>query len=318
MYPAYQTFKALDGKDKEARIHLLRYWAVFAAFSSVEFYTDMLIAWLPFYYELKMLILLYLSIPVTKGSATVYEMHMKPWLRAHQEEIDEAIAQARSSILSILSSYWIRLKTWAHESISGFLQDKIPAMLPLYTMLVALASETLKHLFPASSPVTSPASSLASSAADLPAPAASDAAVVADMIEPVAIVALPEAQPITAPQHVRAISTPAPSLSQIAQVSTTATKSTTSIAVEKPSARTRAALKQAEPRANRSSTSSRSSVLAGTAMPQRAARPTPATSIAKKDVITQILESDSIILTSPKKRSNPILLSSPQRTRASS
>lgn len=326
MYPAYQTFKALDGKDKEARAQLLRYWAVFAAFASVEFYTDMLISWVPFYYEIKMLILLYLSIPFTKGSATVYEMHMKPWLRAHQAEIDEAIAQARASVFAVTVSYRDRLTSWVDSGIKGFLSNKLPAMLPLYNMMTALCSETMKHIFV--SPPSSPSTSLVSSAADIPAPEpelvaapkqAEPIETVRERIE-IAPVVLPQA-PVEVPvatQHARAVSTPAPTISQIAKAPIS--KTTTNI-VERPVRTRKEIVPAAEPTTRtRITSSSRKSALVGTAMPQRTSvpRPTPSTSASapKKDFISQILEDDSIFAMSPQKRSNPKLPSSPQRRSA--
>lgn len=327
MYPAYQTFKALDGKDKEARAQLLRYWAVFAAFASVEFYTDMLISWIPFYYEIKMLILLYLSIPFTKGSATVYEMHMKPWLRAHQAEIDEAIAQARSSVFAVTVSYRDRLTCWVDEGIKTFLANKLPAMLPLYNMMTALCSETMKHLFV--SPPSSPSSSLASSAADISAPEPEYIAPKAEIVEvarepiEVAPIATPQAAVVEVPlisQHARAVSTPAPTISQLTKAPIS--KTTTSI-VERPT-RTRREITPAtaEPTTTRTriTSSNRKSALVGTAMPQRTSVPRPTPSISasapKKDFVSQIMEDDSIFAMSPQKRSNPKLPSSPQRRSA--
>lgn len=318
MYPAYQTFKALDGKDKEARAQLLRYWAVFAAFASVEFYTDMLISWVPFYYEMKMLILLYLSIPFTKGSATLYEMHMKPWLRAHQAEIDEAIAQARSSIVTVVISYRDRLASWAHENISGFLQSKVPAMFPLYSMLVALASETMKHLFV--SPPPSPCSSLASSMAYVPAYSEPETIIATVSSEVIAKVELapvataPISAPVTAAAVLSATPTESASAHHARSVSCTASVPQTGSTRSRRTATTSVA---AVSSTRTSSTSaSRKIALSGTAMPQRSSAPRPTPSATKKDaVICHILEEDSI-LSSPQKRSNPKLHGSPQRRTA--
>lgn len=314
MYPAYQTFKALDTKDKDAQAQMLRYWAVFAAFASVEFYTDMLVSWLPFYYELKMLMLLYLSTPFTKGSATVYEMHMKPWLRAHETEIDEAVSQAKSSLLAVVVSYRDRLASWAHISISTFLQAKLPAMVPLYTMLVALITETMAQLFV--SPPASPSSSLSSSAADIPAPSVDVSAPTQLSTCDVPV----EREEKHIPAHQRIVSAPAPSIAHLAHapISKTTANIITSTNTTTSDRKRREIVSSAPIAAESRSTRShaRKNALVGTAMPARASttatRPVP----TKKEVTAALLEEDCILANSPSKRSNPKLLSSPQRRSA--
>lgn len=331
MYPAYQTFKALDGKDKEARLQLLRYWAVFATFSAAEFYTDMLVSWLPFYYEVKMLILLYLSIPFTKGSSTVYEMHMKPWLRAHQEEIDEAIAQLKSSLFSYVLSYRDRLALSAHETITAFCADKIPAALPLYTMLIALATETCKHLFSGPKTCSTPDSlSPSSSASDLsiaPQAAAKDtvgsnAEIVSQVVS--SAPASTRAKPVSELENLPVSSLnasasaiqskPHPALS-----AATSAKTTTNILQSTSRAHRRdvsAPVTTAEPKTR----AAKKQQMQGTAMPLRGASASrPAPQLSKKETsVANLVEEDSILLASPSKRSsNPkIMPGSPSRRSA--
>jgi len=312
---------------------MLRYWAVFAAFSSAEFYTDMLISWMPFYFELKMLILLYLSIPFTKGSCTVYEMHMKPWFRAHQQEIDMAIAQLKASMLAAVVGYRDRLAEWAHECITSFLRNKMPAALPLFTMAVALASETLKAFFSqettasvdrtptascpdsAAIPVPngdSPSSQLSSISLSTPTSSTSSTDENTDktLSEPNTASSSPALQtnkathpPMLAQLATAPISKTTPALSTIPPSSSShrAThKRDTSVPVSASEPKTRGAKKLA---------------LQGTAMPYRP-KPIPQP-MSKKDAIVSLVEEDSITNMSPSKRSNPKLApSSPLRRSA--
>jgi receptor expression-enhancing protein 5/6 len=53
MYPAYCSVKALESHKKDDDTQWLVYWVVFAMFSVCEFFSDMLVGWVPFYWLLK-------------------------------------------------------------------------------------------------------------------------------------------------------------------------------------------------------------------------------------------------------------------------
>lgn len=309
MYPAYQTFKALEDKDKAAKGQLLRYWAVFAIFTGVEFYMDLFVSWVPFYYEIKMAVLLYLSIPFTKGSATMYEMHMRPWLRANQKEIDAAIVQVRHTLLALVLSYRDRLTLWAHESITAFLKDKLPTVLPLYSMVISLATEMIMQLFVESTPAP-------------PAPPAPVVEEAKPVVEITAIVEKEEPQPLSAAETIKVVeekenlssnhpdalvSANLPSLASQPTLSvskTTASSKTATHAMATRQKRSTATKEVAKPKTK--------NALSGTAMP----RPTPSISKPKPVIVDSSkmassapFEEDSILTAalSPSKRSNPMI-----------
>lgn len=72
MGPAYKTFKALKNRDHMGQIKLMMHWNVFACFLASESVLDIFLFWLPFYYELKTLFLLYLSLPISDGGVMLY------------------------------------------------------------------------------------------------------------------------------------------------------------------------------------------------------------------------------------------------------
>ncbi|KAK4289640.1 hypothetical protein Pmani_037403, partial [Petrolisthes manimaculis] len=74
----------------------MMYWIVFAFFTCFETLTDLFISfWFPFYYELKILVVLWLLSPATRGSSILYRKFVHPWLARREEDIDQCIAQAR-------------------------------------------------------------------------------------------------------------------------------------------------------------------------------------------------------------------------------
>ena len=52
-YPAYCSVKALESHNKNDDTQWLVYWVVFASFSVLEFFSDLLVGWVPFYWLLK-------------------------------------------------------------------------------------------------------------------------------------------------------------------------------------------------------------------------------------------------------------------------
>lgn len=59
---------------------------------------------IPFYYLLKMLFLLYLALPQTQGASYLYLKHLEPTLRAHESQIDAALAQLRARVFAFLQA----------------------------------------------------------------------------------------------------------------------------------------------------------------------------------------------------------------------
>ncbi len=53
VYPAYRSIKALESSSKSDDTQWLMYWVVFAVFSVAEFFSDILVGWVPFYWLLK-------------------------------------------------------------------------------------------------------------------------------------------------------------------------------------------------------------------------------------------------------------------------
>ncbi|GBP22582.1 Receptor expression-enhancing protein 4 [Eumeta japonica] len=71
------------------------YWIVFALFTCTETITDVFFSWFPFYYEVKIVLVLWLLSPATKGSSILYRKFVHPALCRREQEIDEYIAKAK-------------------------------------------------------------------------------------------------------------------------------------------------------------------------------------------------------------------------------
>lgn len=53
VYPAYASVKAIESSRKDDDTKWLTYWVVFAYLSTLEFFSDILLSWVPFYWLAK-------------------------------------------------------------------------------------------------------------------------------------------------------------------------------------------------------------------------------------------------------------------------
>jgi len=95
LYPAYASYKAVKTKNVKEYVKWMMYWIVFAFFTCLETFTDIFLAWFPFYYEIKVILVIWLLSPATKGSSTLYRKFVHPMLTRREQEIDEYISQAK-------------------------------------------------------------------------------------------------------------------------------------------------------------------------------------------------------------------------------
>lgn len=125
LYPGYASFKTLSQRpaSEEDLERWLMYWSVLACVIGVEYLAEWLISWsvicpvltasshslidvlrIPFYYLFKMLFLLYLALPQTQGASYLYQTQLEPILRAHEQQIDAALAQLRARAFTFLQA----------------------------------------------------------------------------------------------------------------------------------------------------------------------------------------------------------------------
>lgn len=80
IYPAYRSFKAVRNKNLKEYLKWIVYWIVYAFFTCIELVTDALLNWFPFYYEIKVIFLIWLLGPSSRGSMKVYKGIIHPML----------------------------------------------------------------------------------------------------------------------------------------------------------------------------------------------------------------------------------------------
>lgn len=76
--PGYFSLLALETPGKADDTHYLTYWVVYAFFSVIEFWSNAILYWIPFYWFFKTVLFLYLGLPQYGGARWVYESVLRP------------------------------------------------------------------------------------------------------------------------------------------------------------------------------------------------------------------------------------------------
>ncbi|CAG8546463.1 12440_t:CDS:2 [Acaulospora morrowiae] len=135
LYPAYASFKAIKVNDTKSITPWLMYWTVMALFSIGEGIVDKVAFWLPFYYEFKMLFILWLIMPQTQarnlimfyenGATRLYRSLVDPTLTRHEQDIDMALGNAQERATN-KGAEWGRkgLATLQRAAVDGLMKGQ--------------------------------------------------------------------------------------------------------------------------------------------------------------------------------------------------
>jgi hypothetical protein len=125
VYPAYATFKATQPEaDAKETTRWLHYWMIFAAFSTVEWLLDLVGAWVPFYYELKLMFVLYLVTARFKGASAICTKYVEPVLSQHQSAIDEQLKSVSDKASNFTVDDVGKLVNWVTTKAEGYAGKK--------------------------------------------------------------------------------------------------------------------------------------------------------------------------------------------------
>ncbi|KAI8085774.1 TB2/DP1, HVA22 family-domain-containing protein [Gilbertella persicaria] len=89
IYPAYASFKAIESPSTEDDTQWLTYWTVVGFAQMIEYFSDILLYWFPFYYTFKVVFILWLILPQFKGAHIAYVCVLRPFLLGAQPEIEQ-------------------------------------------------------------------------------------------------------------------------------------------------------------------------------------------------------------------------------------
>lgn len=103
LYPAYASYKTVKTKNVKDYVKWMMYWIVFALYTCIEIFADMFLSfWFPFYYEFKILFVLWLICPATRGSTYIFRKFINPLLSRHEAVLDAYISSSLDNGYDIL------------------------------------------------------------------------------------------------------------------------------------------------------------------------------------------------------------------------
>ncbi|KAI1278087.1 Receptor expression-enhancing protein 4 [Halotydeus destructor] len=130
LYPSYASYKAIKSKNVKEYARWMMFWVCFGLFSFVEIFSDVFVSfWLPFYYEIKIIFILWLMSPYGNGAKIMYKNVIHPKLMQHEMAIDTYIDRAKDVGISSLHQTWNKLSHTANSVIFNLIQMTHAAIL---------------------------------------------------------------------------------------------------------------------------------------------------------------------------------------------
>ena len=97
-YPIFYTIKSIEENSDELQKNWLTYWVVFGSFTIVDLFSPIIIKFVPFYFVMKILFLIWLEMPGSSGCKIVYHLLIKKIFAAFQEDIDKYVDDVKNII----------------------------------------------------------------------------------------------------------------------------------------------------------------------------------------------------------------------------
>lgn len=76
--PTYFSLVAIETTGTKDDTRLLTYWVVYGVLTVIEFWSNTILYWIPFYYLLKTVFLMWLVLPQFNGAAVIYAKVLRP------------------------------------------------------------------------------------------------------------------------------------------------------------------------------------------------------------------------------------------------
>ncbi|KAJ1644723.1 ER membrane protein DP1/Yop1 [Coemansia asiatica] len=76
-YAAYATMNAIESPGKEDDAQWLTYWVVYGFLNVLEYFTGFITYWVPFYFVFKLVFVIWLMLPSTRGAEQLYNKGLK-------------------------------------------------------------------------------------------------------------------------------------------------------------------------------------------------------------------------------------------------
>lgn len=93
-YPCFMSFIALESEGGDDDKQWLTYWVVFGLLNIVDQWSGFILAFIPFYFFLKLCFLIFLMHPSTQGATMIYNTYILPGMK----DVEKHIVKAESLV----------------------------------------------------------------------------------------------------------------------------------------------------------------------------------------------------------------------------
>lgn len=96
LLPALFSLKALASEDKEDDKQWLTYWTVFSLFVVAELFFGAILKFLPYYFGIKIVFLVWLFLPNFQGATFIYENFIYKVFKTVESDIDITVENVKN------------------------------------------------------------------------------------------------------------------------------------------------------------------------------------------------------------------------------
>src|SRR5690606_4015763 len=89
VYPAFWTMKSIESRKDDDK-QWLTYWVVFACFTIIDMFSGFILRFIPFYFFIKIIFLIWLFMPNSQGCHIIYHLLVVRVFKSFENDIDNA------------------------------------------------------------------------------------------------------------------------------------------------------------------------------------------------------------------------------------
>jgi receptor expression-enhancing protein 5/6 len=88
VYPAFWSIRAIESRESDDDKQWLTYWVVFSLFSIIDLFSGFILKFIPFYFFFKLLFLIWLFMPNTRGAIFVYDKFLIKMFKKYESQLE--------------------------------------------------------------------------------------------------------------------------------------------------------------------------------------------------------------------------------------
>ncbi|CAN0539495.1 unnamed protein product [Ectocarpus sp. 12 AP-2014] len=89
-----------------------------SVFALVEIFVDFFVSWVPFYYEAKIVLIVWLAMPRYQGASQIYRRLLHPYLDMYEDNIDNGLEEMRAGATRRIQSLGASAATEIAKAVS--------------------------------------------------------------------------------------------------------------------------------------------------------------------------------------------------------